>query len=184
MMMTGGGGPFSGLYQVLFGVQNIVFSLTQAVQLLGTNQHALQQALDSLMGMIDHGLATFQELRALEAQQKERETEEQRRRRQRLKVLRWSLVVGSSWLLYKIIRRVTSLRTTKGRRRRIPAAGGGTAGSLGQVLPYGAGAGVGVGGSGSTAWNSMNGGVGSLGLGMLGTSPYGYGGSYGGPSYH
>ena len=104
------GGPFSGLYQVLFGVQNIVFSLGQAVQILGMNQQALQEAFDSLTSMFDHAIATFHELRALEAMENETETEEQKKRRRRLKAVRWAMVMGTSWLLYKIIRRATSRR--------------------------------------------------------------------------
>jgi VIT1/CCC1 family predicted Fe2+/Mn2+ transporter len=99
-------GPFSGLYQVLFGIQNVIFSLTQAVQLIGTNQQALQHALDSVTKMADAAIATFYELRALEAQKEY--TPEQQRRRKRLQALRWALVTGGTWLVYKIVRRLTS----------------------------------------------------------------------------
>lgn len=101
-----GGGPFSGIYQILFGVQNVIFSLTQAVQLVGTNQQALQHALDSVTKMVDSAISTFAELRALEAQKTY--TPEEQRRRKRLQALRWALVMGGSWLVYKIIRRLTS----------------------------------------------------------------------------
>lgn len=107
-------GPFSGIHQVLFGVQNVVFSLTQAVQLLVTNQHAIQQAFDSLTGMMDHMVSTFHEMRALEAMERGSETKEQQRRRRRLKALRWALTMSASWLLYKIIRRLTSRRRRLG----------------------------------------------------------------------
>jgi hypothetical protein len=108
MPYYGGGmvGPFSGLHQVLFGVQNVIFSLTQAVQLMGTNQQALQLALDSITKMVDAAIATFYELRALEAQKEY--TPEQQRRRKRLRALRWALVMGGSWLVYKIIRMLTT----------------------------------------------------------------------------
>ncbi len=160
MMMMGG--PFSGIYQVLFGVQNVVFSLTQAVQLLGTNQHAIQQAFDSLTAMMDHALATFQELRALEAVSTERETEEQKRRRQRLRTLRWAFMMGSSWLLYKLIRRLTS------RRRRIEAGASAGAG----ITPYSSGYNTGY----NNSMHGMNGG----GYGSM----FGTGGQYGGGGYY
>lgn len=112
-MMMMPGSPFSGLYQVLFGVQNVVFSLSQAIQVLGMNQQAIQQAFDSLVNMFDHAVATFHELRAIEAMQIEKETEEQKRRRRRLKAIRWAILMGGSWLVYKLIHRITT-----GKRRR------------------------------------------------------------------
>lgn len=168
--MMGGVGPFSGVYQVLFGVQNVVFSLTQAVQLMGTNQHALQQAFDSLTGMIDHAIATFHELRALEATETAKETEEQQRRRRRLKALRWAFVVGSSWLLYKLIRRLT----TSSRRRRIVGYDGTNSNNMGPrnaaMVPYSSY------NNSSSYGSSMYGGggfgPGSSG-GIFGGSPYG-----------
>jgi hypothetical protein len=113
--MMGGGmspmmGPISNLNQFLYGIQTVVFSLSQAIQLLGMNQEALQQAFDSLTSMMDHAVATFHELRALEAMQNEQETEEQKKRRQRLKTIRWALMMGGSYVVYKLIRRITSRR--------------------------------------------------------------------------
>ena len=146
-MMTMGG-PFSGVYQVLFGVQNVVFSLTQAVQLMGTNQHALQQAFDSLTGMMDHAIATFHELRALEAMEVANETKEQQRRRRRLKALRWALMMSASWLVYKIIRRLTTRRRRLGYEPRgsdnimTPYSGAGYNGGYNSMM-YGAGYGAG-----------------------------------------
>lgn len=103
-------GPFSNLNQFLYGIQTVVFSLSQAVQLLGMNQQVLQQAFESLTSMVEHAVATFHELRALEALQNEQETEQQKKRRQRLKTIRWALMFGGSYIVYKIIRRITSKR--------------------------------------------------------------------------
>lgn len=128
------GGPFSGVYQLLFGVQNVVFSVTQAIHLMGTNQQAIQHAFESLTKMMDHALATFQELRTLEATEHANESEEKRKRRQRLKTLRWAFVVGSSWLLYKVIRQITTSR----RRKRLGYEGGMTGSSMMQY-PYSSG---------------------------------------------
>jgi uncharacterized membrane protein YgcG len=175
MMM---GGPFSGLYQVLFGVQNVVFSLGQAVQLVGMNQQALQQALDSAWSMMDHAIATFHELRALEAKEKKHETKEDKKKRQRLKALRWALVMGTSWVVYKLIRRITS----SSRRRRLRHNG---ASSTNAIMPnnnYSPSYSYGTGGYGSSMYGpSMNGG------GYNSSSPYGSslfgGGGYGGGGY-
>lgn len=103
-------GPLSNLNQYLFGIQNVVFSLTQAVQMLGMNQQALQHAFDSLTSMFENAVATFHELRALEAMKTETETEEQKNRRKRLKTIRWALLLGGSWLVHKIIRKITCRR--------------------------------------------------------------------------
>ena len=105
-MMTGG--PFSGLYQALFGFQNVIFSIGQVVQILGMNQQAMHQVFDSISSMLDHAVASYNELRALEAIDMERETEEQKKKRRRLKAIRWALVAGTSCLVYKILRRLVS----------------------------------------------------------------------------
>jgi hypothetical protein len=178
--MMGGMGPFSGVYQVLFGIQNVVFSVTQAVQLMGTNQHALQQAFDSLTGMIDHAIATFYELRALEATQTAKDTEEQKSRRRRLKALRWAFVTGTSYLLYKIIRRLTTSRrrrigydgtntgpATRGSNAMVPYSGYNNNSGFGSI--YGSGGGYGLGSSG--------------GGGMYGGNQYGGHGGGGGGGY-
>lgn len=134
-------GPFSNLNQFLYGIQTVVFSLSQAVQLLGMNQQALQQAFDSLTSMMDHAIATFHELRALEAMKNEKETAEQKKRRQRLKTIRWALMMGGSYVVYKLIRRITS------RRKQIAFTGNNASHQFGAGGPsmYGSGA---VGGSG------------------------------------
>jgi hypothetical protein len=115
-----GYGPFSGLYQVLYGVQNVIYSISQAVQLIGMNQQLLQQAYESISQMIDHTIKTFREMRAIELeiihQKGQPETEEEKQRRNRLKALRYALVFGGSWLAYKVIRWIVKA-DGDGRRR-------------------------------------------------------------------
>ncbi|KAG7345405.1 hypothetical protein IV203_032936 [Nitzschia inconspicua] len=123
-MYMGGMGPFSGVYQVLYGVQNVVYSISQAVQLVGMNQQLLQQAWESLSQMVDHAISAFHEMRALEQKVNREETDEDKQRRKRLKALRYAFVFGGSWLAYKIVkgllfhkknkRRLTTLSTTTG----------------------------------------------------------------------
>jgi hypothetical protein len=164
-MMGGVGmGPFSGLYQVLYGVQNVVFSISQAVQLVGMNQELLRQSWESLTKMVDHAIATFHEMRALELHmnQQREETEEDMQRRKRLKALRYALVMGGSWLAYKFIRH---LLFYKKNRRRLTAAdtsnsyspGTGFMGSLGMstLPPYTSSSYHGSGG-GYSPYSSMN----------------------------
>jgi len=101
----GGGLPYlSGLNQMVYNVQNIIFSISQAIQVVGTNQQALQHAWESLNQMVDHAVVTFHEMRALESIERECETEEERSKRKRLKALRYAFVFGGGWLAYKLIR--------------------------------------------------------------------------------
>ena len=105
MGMNTMGTPYlSGLNQIVYGVQNIIFSISQAIQVVGANQQALQQAWESLNQMVDHAVATFHEMRALESVARECETEEEERKRKRLKALRYAFVFGGGWLAYKLIR--------------------------------------------------------------------------------
>jgi hypothetical protein len=170
MMM---GGPFSGLYQILFGVQNVVMSLGQAVQLIGMNQQAIQQALDSAWNLLDHSIATFQELRQLEANKSANETQEQKQRRRRLKALRWALVMGTSWLVYKVIRRIFF----SSRRKRLRYQGSSQPGyplsGSPSYLPMSSNYSSGYYGSPSMYGSNMYGGG-----GLYGNSYYGGGGGY------
>lgn len=96
----------SGLNQIVYNIQSVVFSITQAIQVVGANQEALQHAWESLNQMVDHAVLTFHEMRALESIERECETEEERKRRKRLKALRYAFVFGGGWLAYKLIRRL------------------------------------------------------------------------------
>lgn len=94
----------SGFNQMVYNVQNIIFSLSQAVHVVGANQEALHHAWESLNQMVENAVATFHEMRALENMERECESEEEQRKRKRLKALRYAFVFGGSWLAYKLIR--------------------------------------------------------------------------------
>ena len=113
-------GPLSGLNQFLFGIQATIFSLGQAVQVLGMNTHAIHQLFDTASSMVDHALATWHEMRALEATAREDESEEHKKRRRRLKALRWALVVASTYAAYRLLRTIFSARRQSRRRRLTP----------------------------------------------------------------
>jgi len=102
-MNTMGMPYLSGLNQIVYNVQNIIFSISQATHMIGTNHQALQQAWESLNQMVDHAIATFHEMRALESTEREHETEEEKQKRKRLKALRYAFVFGGGWLAYKLI---------------------------------------------------------------------------------
>lgn len=118
------GGPLSGLNQFLFGVQTVLFSLGQAVQIVGMNTQAFQQLLESATTMLDHALATYRDMRALEQQSREGESEEDMKRRRRLKALRWAMIVGVTYMGYRFIRRI--LRARLRRKLLLAAAHGGS----------------------------------------------------------
>mmetsp|Transcript_31891 Transcript_31891/g.70671 ORF Transcript_31891/g.70671 Transcript_31891/m.70671 type:complete len:380 (+) Transcript_31891:153-1292(+) len=160
MMGYGGaaGGPFSGLNNFLFGFQNVVFSLGQAMQILGMNTQALHQLFNTAMSMFDHAIATLNDMRALSsnAASEEELPEEEIKRRRRLRAMRWSLVLGISYAGYKIMRRWLM-------RRR----------ELRNMITYAAGGGVGPGGAHDAGQRQ-------LAYSPYGSSPVGYNG---GPGY-
>jgi hypothetical protein len=114
MMMGGYGGvgnglmgPISSLNQFLFGVQTVIFSLGQAVQIVSMNASAIHQLLESATAMFDHALATYRELRDLERRRQiKHESEQDKKRRRRLQALRWALATAASYAGYRVIRRV------------------------------------------------------------------------------
>eukprot|EP00535_Pseudo-nitzschia_heimii_P008667 CAMPEP_0197180080 /NCGR_PEP_ID=MMETSP1423-20130617/4818_1 /TAXON_ID=476441 /ORGANISM="Pseudo-nitzschia heimii, Strain UNC1101" /LENGTH=336 /DNA_ID=CAMNT_0042630101 /DNA_START=32 /DNA_END=1042 /DNA_ORIENTATION=+ len=94
----------SGFNQMVYNIQSIVFSISNAIHVIGANQEALRHAWESLNQMIENAVVTFHEMRALESVEREFETDEEREKRKRLKVLRYAFVFGGSWLAYKLIR--------------------------------------------------------------------------------
>jgi hypothetical protein len=127
------GGPLSGLNQMLFSVQSVIFSLGQAVQvchtslllrllyiptltiflshqIVGMNTQALHQLLDTATSMFDHALLTFQEMRALDARSLENESPEDQTKRRRLKALRWAIIMSIAYGGYRLIRRLLRRR--------------------------------------------------------------------------
>jgi hypothetical protein len=104
-MMAGGiGGPLSNLNQLLFGVQNVIFSLTQAVQIIGLNTEAVQKLLEAATAKFDHAIGTWREMQALEDAARTSETEDDRKRRRRLRALRWAFTTAVTYAAYAIVR--------------------------------------------------------------------------------
>lgn len=103
-------GPISNLNQFLFGVQNLIFSLTQAVQIIGMNTEAVQKLLESGVAMFDHAMATWYEMKALEDASRALESDDDRKRRRRLRALRWALTAAATYTVYSLLRYVMSRR--------------------------------------------------------------------------
>ena len=99
-------GPLSNLNQFLFGVQSLIFSLGQAVQIIGMNTQALKQLFESVTSLIDSALKSWNEMRILEVSSQLEESEEGRKKRRRLKAFRWAIVAATSYLGYRIVRRL------------------------------------------------------------------------------
>ena len=99
-------GPLSGINQFLFSVQSVIFSLGQAVQIIGMNTQGLKQLIESAAAMFDHAVQTWHEMQSLEQQARHHETDEDRKRRARLRAMRMVFVAGISYLGYRLVRRI------------------------------------------------------------------------------
>lgn len=98
--LMGIGGPLNSLNQFLFSIQNVIFSLSQAVQIVGMNAQGLQQLLESGTAMFDHIIASVHEL----VEPQRAETTEERKRRRRIRALRWAVITAITYAGYKILR--------------------------------------------------------------------------------
>jgi hypothetical protein len=128
------GGPLSGLNQFLFGIQNVVSSLGQAVQIVGMNTQAVKQLLEACVAMFDHAVATWSEMRAIEAAASEFESEEAKKRRRRLRALRWAMVTAATYAGYKCIRWIFS--SSRRRHQRPMLEGQPSTAAGGYLAPY------------------------------------------------
>lgn len=123
-MMGGGGlglGALSNINQFLFSVQTIIFSLGQAVQIIGMNTQALHQLYDQAVLMLDHGLQFLHELKSLElkASRDIRSlSPEEVKRRRRLKALRWGIVLSLTYAGYAIVHKWMKRRSGHLKRRK------------------------------------------------------------------
>lgn len=112
-------GPLSGLNQFLFSIQSVVFSLGQAVQIVGMNTQALQQILEKASAMLEQAMKSYCQMRVLEQASRESESPEDTKRRRRLRAMRWAMMVAAGYSGYKLI------RLAFGRRRQIIRQGAG-----------------------------------------------------------
>ncbi len=126
MGMGAGGSAIMTLNQYLFGFQSLIFSLGQAIQVVGMNTQALHNLYEQVMAMLDQGLKLVQELRTLENQEIQALSEEDQKRRRRLKALRWSLMFGISYAGYSFVSKWFKKRKEYKRRKRLVHTQGGT----------------------------------------------------------
>ena len=101
-----GGGALTNLNQFLFGVQSVILSLGQAVQIVGMRASALQQLVQSASRMVDEAIQTFHAQQEL-LRDRDPANEE---RRKKLRMLRWAMVMGVSYAGYRVVRYLMSSR--------------------------------------------------------------------------
>lgn len=96
-------GPLASFNQLIFGFQSVVFSLGQAMQIVGMNTHALHQLYEQGMTMLDNVFSTLHEINTLESASQKHLSEEDKKRRRRLKAIRWSMLIGISYVGYRFV---------------------------------------------------------------------------------
>jgi hypothetical protein len=163
-MMGGMGGSLSNLNQFLFGIQNVLSSLGQAVQIVGMNTQAVKQLLEAASGMFDHAVATWSEMRAIEAAASDFESEEDKKRRRRLRALRWAMVTAATYAGYKCLKWLFS---SSRKRHQRPMLEGQQSSAMSGYRPYSSDP---YGGSGNYGSSPYGGGYSSYGSGQ----GYGY----------
>ena len=106
----------TGLNQFLFSLQSVMFSMTQAIQIVGMNTQTFNNLFETATTMLDNAIETFQEMRTLDVISQEYESEEKRKRRKRLKALRWAMVTAVTFATYKLLKRFLSRPRTAPQR--------------------------------------------------------------------
>merc|ERR1711983_56469 len=121
MMGMNGPPPFSGVTNFLFGFQQLVFSLSQVMQIVGMNTQAVSNMVQLSIHMFDSAYQTFKDLKKVNNDSlllsDNDLTEEEKKRRRRLKVLRWSLFIGVTYTMYKTVYSIISWIRRRGKRQ-------------------------------------------------------------------
>ena len=134
MGMGMGGSYLFSLNQLLFSIQSVVFSTSQAIQIVGMNAQQIQNVLASLRGTLEHCVGSIKDYPVEEVVQGvlgseakqwflgdskqggvdddergEREpllSEEEIVRRRRLQAFRWTMALTLSYVTYRTIRKL------------------------------------------------------------------------------
>ena len=122
MFGGGGAGPFSTITNYLLGIQNVIMSIGQVVQIVSFNASSLQQLCESVLAMFEHAIRSWHE-----QQQQNRllkrdntggiwndnndvrtpeEIQKALQQRRRLRALRYTVTIAISYAIYSIIRKV------------------------------------------------------------------------------
>ena len=117
-MMSGGMGMMTGhpgITNVLSNFQQIMFSISQAIQIVGMNAEALRQMVNAFKDLsmkLNESVREFvnavNKQLAIESKrhQSSYESLEQKKRRRRLKVLRWTMALVGSYAIYRSVKKM------------------------------------------------------------------------------
>jgi hypothetical protein len=120
MMMMGGyggyptaygAGPLSWVNQCMFGIQNLLFSVTQVIQIVSMNTNTVHQLYEAVRTILQHAVQAYQQHIALDdspTSSKGIHTVQQRQelaqRRRKLRMIRSALVSLTLYTGYKLVR--------------------------------------------------------------------------------
>jgi hypothetical protein len=118
-MMTGTTGPLASLTQAVYGVQQLIFAVTQAAQLCTAHATALSQMSTWLQGTCRDALHAYRVVhqqawqsyrQALDTANRDPESNPQQLQRQRrLQALRWMTMTVVTYVGWTVVRRLVAL---------------------------------------------------------------------------
>jgi hypothetical protein len=121
---TTAGGPFSTITNYLLGIQNVIMSIGQVVQIISFNASSLQQLSESILAMIEHAIRSWHEQQQQQSNQRlwnpstadawnnnnngrtPEEIQKEEKMQRRLRALRYTVTIALSYIGYSIIRKV------------------------------------------------------------------------------
>jgi hypothetical protein len=98
-------GPFSNITNYLLGLQNVILSIGQVVQIISFNTNSLQQLCESVLAMFEHAVRTWHE-QLPAATTDAREASEPQQQQRRIRALRYAAAVAFTYLGYTIVRAI------------------------------------------------------------------------------
>jgi hypothetical protein len=98
-------GPFSNLTNYLLGLQNVILSIGQVVQIISFNTNSLQHLCESILAMFEHAVRTWHEQLPASTGTPEA-SEEQQQRQRRIRTLRYAGAMALTYLGYSIVRSI------------------------------------------------------------------------------
>ena len=125
-MLGTAGGPFSTITNYLLGIQNVIMSIGQVVQIISFNATSLQQLSESILAMVEHAIRSWHEQQQQQHQNRflkhnrgdsgswnenvdnrtPEEIQKALQQRRRLRALRYTIAITVSYIGYTMIRKV------------------------------------------------------------------------------
>jgi hypothetical protein len=108
---TYGAGPLSWVNQCMFGIQNLLFSVTQVIQIVSMNTNTVQQLYEAVRTILQHAVQAYQQHIALDDSPTSsrgihtmQQRQELAQRRRKLRMIRSALVSLALYTGYKLVR--------------------------------------------------------------------------------